>query len=331
MGITGGVGGGRFGLDATLAYDQILTFLCRAAGESATGSDWSAAAVNWPRRTPHRRPHLHRRGQLPPLRCGLLPVEAAVQWGCDPARPALRGVPGGDRRSGPHCGGGLQRYYALKSEYPEGMRWTNDNFYRSDATSQGGYGCEGFALICSDAAFGELPVSSRHSNFDAIRVGDLLRINNDTHTVVVLEKRDNSVVVTEGNFNQLHPLEPGDQRSSWSRGTSPCAPATGGVMPPAPYIKIPWKESFQGIFICRITPGPRRVLPPRPPLKPRRVLPAAAGKMESESVFPQDICLGKNSSQPASVERTRRRCVRSARGGLPSLLAKTAGPFFANI
>ena len=98
-------------------------------------------------------------------------------------------------------------------------------------------------------------------------------------------------------------------------------------MPPAPYIKIPWKESFQGIFICRITPGPRRVLPPRPPLKPRRVLPAAAGKMESESVFPQDICLGKNSSQPASVERTRRRCVRSARGGLPSLLAKTAGPF----
>ena len=46
-GITGGVGGGRFGLTSTLSYDQILAFLCRAAGESAAGSDWSAAAVSW--------------------------------------------------------------------------------------------------------------------------------------------------------------------------------------------------------------------------------------------------------------------------------------------
>ena len=107
---------------------------------------------------------------------------------------------------------------ALKSEYPEGMRWTNDNFYRSDATSQGGYGCEGFALICSDAAFGELPVSSRHSNFDAIRVGDLLRINNDTHTVVVLEKRDHSVVVTEGNFNSSIHWNREISRSSLEQG-----------------------------------------------------------------------------------------------------------------
>ena len=47
QGITGGVGGGMFGLSSSLSYDQIFTFLCRAAGESATGDDWSAAAVNW--------------------------------------------------------------------------------------------------------------------------------------------------------------------------------------------------------------------------------------------------------------------------------------------
>ena len=47
QGITGGVGGGIFDLSSTLSYDQIFTFLCRAAGESASGSDWSAAAVNW--------------------------------------------------------------------------------------------------------------------------------------------------------------------------------------------------------------------------------------------------------------------------------------------
>ena len=47
QGITSGVGGNRFGVLDTLAYDQILTFLCRAAGVSASGSDWSSVAVNW--------------------------------------------------------------------------------------------------------------------------------------------------------------------------------------------------------------------------------------------------------------------------------------------
>lgn len=47
QGITSGVSSTTFGLNNTLTYDQILTFLSRAAGESASGSDWSAAAVNW--------------------------------------------------------------------------------------------------------------------------------------------------------------------------------------------------------------------------------------------------------------------------------------------
>ena len=47
QGITGGVGNNTFGLDITLSYDQIFTFLCRASGGDASGSDWSAAAVNW--------------------------------------------------------------------------------------------------------------------------------------------------------------------------------------------------------------------------------------------------------------------------------------------
>ena len=46
-GITTGAGGGRFDLNSTLSYDRIFTFLCRAAGETASGDDWSAAAVNW--------------------------------------------------------------------------------------------------------------------------------------------------------------------------------------------------------------------------------------------------------------------------------------------
>lgn len=47
QGITGGVGNNRFSVDSTLTYDQMLAMLCRAAGDTATGDDWSAAAVAW--------------------------------------------------------------------------------------------------------------------------------------------------------------------------------------------------------------------------------------------------------------------------------------------
>lgn len=47
QGITGGVGNNRFSVDGTLTYDQMLAMLCRAAGDTATGADWSAAAVAW--------------------------------------------------------------------------------------------------------------------------------------------------------------------------------------------------------------------------------------------------------------------------------------------
>lgn len=89
----------------------------------------------------------------------------------------------------------------LRTEYPEGMRWTNDNMHYSPALNLYGLGCEGFALICSDAAFGSLPISGRHNDFDRIKAGDLLRVNHDTHTVIVLEKKADSVIVAEGNYN----------------------------------------------------------------------------------------------------------------------------------
>lgn len=91
--------------------------------------------------------------------------------------------------------------YGLKAEYPEGRRWTNDDSYYSSAAHMIGGGCEGFALICTDAAFGSLPISGTHSDFDAIRVGDVARVNHNTHAVVVLEKHADSIVVAEGNYN----------------------------------------------------------------------------------------------------------------------------------
>lgn len=90
---------------------------------------------------------------------------------------------------------------AMKEQYPEGMPWTNDNFYAwNGGIYTGGYGCMGFAFILSDAAFGTLP-ARKHTDFSKIRVGDILRINYDTHSVIVLEVKSNSVIIAEGNYN----------------------------------------------------------------------------------------------------------------------------------
>ncbi len=40
-----------------------------------------------------------------------------------------------------------------------------------------------------------------HKDYTNIKVGDILRVDNDTHSVIVLEVRDNSVIVAEGNYN----------------------------------------------------------------------------------------------------------------------------------
>ena len=89
---------------------------------------------------------------------------------------------------------------ALQSQYPEGMSWTNANSYISQPLYSGGYGCHAFALILSDEAFGYLS-GKQHTDFSNIRVGDILRINNNSHTVIILQVKSDSVIVAEGNYN----------------------------------------------------------------------------------------------------------------------------------
>jgi hypothetical protein len=89
----------------------------------------------------------------------------------------------------------------LKTNYPEGLYWTNDNYYEwNGGVYTGGYGCAGFAFILSDAAFGSLP-ARKHTNLNKIRVGDILRMNQDSHSVIVLKVGKDSVTVAEGNYN----------------------------------------------------------------------------------------------------------------------------------
>ena len=89
---------------------------------------------------------------------------------------------------------------AMKAQYPEGTPYTNDDYYAwNGGYFSGGYGCAGFAFMLSDAAFGNLPVRVLET-FDTVRPGDILRINNDTHFVIILEVTDTGVVVAEGNY-----------------------------------------------------------------------------------------------------------------------------------
>lgn len=91
--------------------------------------------------------------------------------------------------------------YGFKEEYPEGRPWTEEDEYYSENLLSRGHACEAFALMCSDAVFEGLRISRRHCVFEDIRVGDLLYTNNGHHVVIVLEKKENSVIVMEGNYD----------------------------------------------------------------------------------------------------------------------------------
>ena len=98
----------------------------------------------------------------------------------------------------------FERIIALKEQYPEGMKWTNDSSYRwkggNAAGYSFGYGCVAFSFLLSDAAFGDLP-ARKHYDFNNLRIGDILRINNDEHSVIIIGIDEEYVTFAEGNYN----------------------------------------------------------------------------------------------------------------------------------
>ncbi len=92
----------------------------------------------------------------------------------------------------------------LREIYPTGSTYPTP--YRS--TSGGPYGrgvtCSGWATLCSDAAFGNLPWRRiDRPNWEQIRPGDLVEYKNSEsyHVVVVLDKTDEYIKVTESGLN----------------------------------------------------------------------------------------------------------------------------------
>ncbi len=92
----------------------------------------------------------------------------------------------------------------LRETYPTGTVYPTP--YRS--TSGGPYyrgtHCSGWATLCSDAAFSDLPWRRvDNPSWDQIRPGDLVRYDNSSngHVVVVVKKTDEYIKVTESGLN----------------------------------------------------------------------------------------------------------------------------------
>ena len=92
--------------------------------------------------------------------------------------------------------------YGMMAQWPEGMTYTNDDYYMwKGGIYRGGYGCAGFAFMMSDAAFGD-ELAVMHYNFRSMKVGDILRLDYDAHSVIIMKVEMDGVVVAEGNFDK---------------------------------------------------------------------------------------------------------------------------------
>ncbi len=108
---------------------------------------------------------------------------------------------------------------SMKNDYPEGMRWTNfepygsggewGQYYRfrggSVKGASLGVGCAAFVFALSDKAFGDLPartIDKGGFQYEDVKVGDILRVNNNSHFVIVLRVSPGGVTVAEGNYNK---------------------------------------------------------------------------------------------------------------------------------
>ena len=108
-----------------------------------------------------------------------------------------------------------ERIIAVKETYPEGTYFSqqfwylwNTMYYWNGNWYYDGISCADFAMMLSDAAFGSsyITVISQDISIDRLRVGDILRLNGDAHSVVVLEVHEDFIVVAEGSCedNAVH-------------------------------------------------------------------------------------------------------------------------------
>lgn len=92
----------------------------------------------------------------------------------------------------------------LREIYPTGTVYPTPYRSSSGGPYHRGTHCSGWATLCSDAAFVDLPWRRvDNPSWEQIRSGDLLRYDNSSngHVVVVISKTDEYIKVTESGLN----------------------------------------------------------------------------------------------------------------------------------
>lgn len=94
---------------------------------------------------------------------------------------------------------------ALRERYPNGALWPSPYRSASGGPYHSGMNCAGWATLCSDAAFGNLPWRRVDSpSWDQLRPGDLVEYDNDLggHVIVVVSKTDDTITFTDSGPTQ---------------------------------------------------------------------------------------------------------------------------------
>ncbi len=137
--------------------------------------------------------------------------------------------------------------------YREGTRYTNDTKYVNTVEFNGysagcfiGSGCFGYMLdmmeYASEYKYPIRVIEASYNNIPEIHIGDGIRLNNDTHSVVVIGKSETDIgviTVTEANWNRsIH----------WGREIDLASYRTGLT-----WVATFWPDSFTGVsdsFAC---------------------------------------------------------------------------------
>ena len=94
---------------------------------------------------------------------------------------------------------------ALRERYPNGTLWPSPFRSTSGGPYYSGRNCAGWATLCSDAAFGDLPWRRvDNPSWDQLRPGDLVEYDNDLggHVIVVVSKTDDTITFTDSGPTQ---------------------------------------------------------------------------------------------------------------------------------
>lgn len=94
---------------------------------------------------------------------------------------------------------------ALRERYPHNTPWPSPYSSTSNGPYRRGINCSGWATLCSDAAFGDLPWRRvNNPTWDQLRPGDLVEYDNDLggHVIVVVSKTSDTITFTDSGPTQ---------------------------------------------------------------------------------------------------------------------------------